>query len=331
MARRRSRSTGSRRGGVGLFLLGLLVGAGVLYLVFRDRPPGPGDPGTATEESAPSSAGEERESPSSTAERPSPPPSDHVEPEDPTAAPVRTVNAEDAEEGEDSDAPVRGVRIALVIDDLGRTVDDLGPLAELGIPITYAVLPYEEQTPQVVAELRRRRAEVLLHLPMEPKNGQDPGPGALRLGMEEGELRDLTLDALRAVPGIVGVNNHMGSGLTEDQGSMDAILGVLAARGLFFLDSRTSAQSVGYRTAIRLGIPSAERQVFLDGDPSPEAIEAQFQRLLDVARTRGAAVAIGHPHPETLAALAAAVPRAKELGYEFVPVSYLLDRPDDVE
>jgi hypothetical protein len=119
----------------------------------------------------------------------------------------------------------------------------------------------------------------------------------------------------------------MGSGLSADERSMKTILGLLAGRGLFFLDSRTSAQSVGYQEAIRLGVPAAERQVFLDSDTAPEAIRAQFQRLLGLARTRGAAVAIGHPHPETLAVLAEEVPKAKDLGYEFVPVSYLLDRP----
>ena len=231
-----------------------------------------------------------------------------------------------------SPAPAEGGRVALVIDDLGRSVDDLDALAELSVPLSYAVLPFEEHTPQVVTELRQRGAEILLHLPMEPAAAEkDPGPGALRLGMTPEQLRQSTLAALQAVPGAAGVNNHMGSGLSADEPSMTTILGVLSSRGLFFLDSRTSAQSVGYRVASRLGLPAAERQVFLDPDPSPEAIRAQFHRLLGLARTRGAAVAIGHPLPETLAVLAEEVPKARDLGYEFVPVSYLLDRPDAPE
>jgi uncharacterized protein len=223
--------------------------------------------------------------------------------------------------------PVHGVvRVALVIDDLGGSVDELPPLEDLGVPVTYAVLPYQEQTPQVVSALRKRGAEILLHLPMEPKNGEDPGPGALRRGMSDEELREKTLAALQAVPGAVGVNNHMGSGLSTEAGPMTTILGLLAARGLFFLDSRTSAESVGYRVARELGIPAAERQVFLDGEPTPEKIQDQFQRLLGLARAHGSAIAIGHPHPETLAALAREVPKARADGYEFVPVSYLLDR-----
>ena len=84
---------------------------------------------------------------------------------------------------------------------------------------------------------------------------------------------------------------------------------------------------MAYKVATGLGIPAAERQIFLDGDPSPEAIRAQFQRLLELARSRGAAIAIGHPHPATLAVLVSEVPKAKAAGYDFVPVSYLLTRP----
>jgi len=226
-----------------------------------------------------------------------------------------------------SSGPVHGARVAVVIDDLGRSVDDLRLLATLGVPVTYAVLPFETETPEVTAELRRRHAEILLHLPMEPKNGANPGPGALLERMTDDELRQKTIAALRAVPGAVGVNNHMGSLLSSEEGPMNTVLGVIGEQRLFFLDSRTSAASVGYKVATGLGIPAAERQIFLDGDPSPEAIRAQFQRLLELARSRGAAIAIGHPHPATLAVLVSEVPKAKAAGYDFVPVSFLLTRP----
>jgi polysaccharide deacetylase 2 family uncharacterized protein YibQ len=247
--------------------------------------------------------------------------SEHLEPETPAATPAATTTTTVVPAG-----PSHGIRVAVVIDDLGHDIAELRPLEALGVPVTYSVLPYEDQTPEVVAELRRRHAEMLLHLPMEPKNGQNPGPGALLQGMGDDELREKTEAALKAVPGVVGVNNHMGSLLSAEEGPMNAVLGVLAARGLFFLDSRTSAESVGYKVALGLGIPAAERQVFLDGEATPEAIHAQFERLLALARTRGSAIAIGHPHPETLAALAREIPKAKAEGYEFVPVSYLLTR-----
>jgi polysaccharide deacetylase 2 family uncharacterized protein YibQ len=119
----------------------------------------------------------------------------------------------------------------------------------------------------------------------------------------------------------------MGSVFSADAEAMTPILSELAARGLFFIDSRTSADSVGYRLALEHGVPAAERQVFLDADPGTEAIALQFERLLELARRRGAAVAIGHPHRDTLAVLELEVPRALAAGYEFVPASFLLDRP----
>src|SRR4051794_30869361 len=312
---RRSRSGGSKAGGIVLFLLGLFVGAGILYFFLKPSAPR----GEETEPPAPARS----EAPSRAQHRKPPSdrlPSDHVEPEAPAAVPAATETVTPA-------GPVHGARIALVIDDLGHDVADLRPLEALGVPVTYSVLPYEQQTSEVVAELRQRKAEILLHLPMEPRNGENPGPGALRQGMSDGELRQRTEEALKAVPGAVGVNNHMGSLLSSEEGPMTAVLGVLAERGLFFLDSRTSAETVGYKVAIGLGIPAAERQVFLDdGEPGAEAVHVQFERLLTMARARGAAIAIGHPHPETLAALAREVPRARAEGVEFVPVSFLLTR-----
>jgi polysaccharide deacetylase 2 family uncharacterized protein YibQ len=220
------------------------------------------------------------------------------------------------------------VRIALVIDDLGRSVEDVETLGRLGIPITYAVLPFESETPAVVAAIHHLHAEILCHLPMQPVNGQNPGPGALLYGMDREALQKATSAALAAVPGAVGVNNHMGSRLSADERSMRAVLGVLRDRGLFFLDSRTSPESVGYREAAKMGVPAAERQVFLDSDMRPRMVREQFLRTLEVAKKRGSAIAIGHPHPATLAMLAAEVPRARAEGYEFVAVSRLLDRPE---
>ncbi len=245
----------------------------------------------------------------------------------PAGNPVPAVSAEPGAAGGAHPREPSATQVALVIDDLGRSLDDLENLRRLGVPLTYAVLPFESQTPEVVATLSRRHEEILCHLPMEPRNGGNPGPGALRIGMSRDQLRAATDAALAAVPGAAGANNHMGSGLSADAPSMATILGVLGEKRLFFLDSRTSAQSVAYRLATSLGVPAAERQVFLDDDPSPDAVAAQFHHLLDLARTRGEAIAIGHPHPATLATLALEVPRAQSLGYRFVRVSALLDRP----
>ncbi len=214
-------------------------------------------------------------------------------------------------------------RIALVIDDLGRSLEDLDTLAKLGIPLTYAVLPFESRTAEVVEALQQRGAEIVCHLPMEAQNHANPGPGALRASMDRDELKAATRRALAAVPGASGVNNHMGSGLSAQRDAMTPVLEVVAAAGLYYLDSRTSPETLGYEIARELGMAAGERQVFLDTDRSPAALRRQFERLLAVAAERGQAIAIAHPHPETLALLAAEIPQAKR-EFEFVTASALL-------
>lgn len=232
--------------------------------------------------------------------------------------------------GTETSPPQGPARIALVIDDLGRSLADLEALARLGVPLSYAVLPFETMTAEVTAALAAKQAEILCHLPMAAEDGKDPGAGALLASMDPDELERRTRAALAAVPDAAGANNHMGSALTADEPAMRRILGVLAERGLFFLDSRTSPATVGFETALALDIPAAARDVFLDADPEAAAVAAEFQRLLGIARERGAAIAIGHPHPATLAMLAREVPLAVAAGYEFVPVSYLLESPGEL-
>jgi uncharacterized protein len=217
-------------------------------------------------------------------------------------------------------------QLALVIDDLGRSIDDVVALDALGVPLSYSVLPYEAQTAEVVARLRAEHREILCHLPMEPANAHDPGPGALRQAMDLDSLAAATDRALERVPGAVGANNHMGSELTTDRAAMGTVLDVLQRHGLFFLDSRTSAGSVGFALARSLGLPAAARDVFLDDDPDPAAIRREVARFLARSRERGAAIAIAHPRPTTLEVLREELPKAKAEGFTFVPVSFLLDR-----
>lgn len=231
-------------------------------------------------------------------------------------------------------------RVAIVIDDLGRDVENIAALTAIGastagrssrpVQLSYAVLPFESHTSEVLEALRRHGGEILLHLPMDPEGRENPGPGALTAQMSGRELAEATEAALAAVPGAVGVNNHMGSKLTSERAAMRAILAVVHGHGLYFLDSRTTAESVGFAVAREAGVPAAEREFFLDDELGRSAIAAQFARLLARAREEGAAIAIAHPHPSTLAVLAEEIPRAVAAGFEFVPVSYLLERSEEL-
>ncbi len=288
---------------VAVFAVGVFA-AGIYLGVELAKPPPPPDLGGVRREAPP----------------PPPPPAERVA-EDPAA------EAGELEVLRQPPLPrTERPRIALIIDDLGRSTQDLDALAALGIPLTYSVLPYESRTPQVVRELKRRGAEMICHLPMEAKGGASPGPGALLLSMDEKELRQATREALAAVDGAVGVNNHMGSGVSAEREAITSVLEVLAEEDLYYVDSRTGLDSLGYSVARHLGLPRAERQVFLDTDRDPEKIREQFARLLRVAAERGDAIAIGHPHPETLEVLAAELGPAREKGFDFVTASQLLER-----
>ncbi|RMH18023.1 MAG: divergent polysaccharide deacetylase family protein [Acidobacteria bacterium] len=253
----------------------------------------------------------------------------HPPPPPPAPPPVAVAPPEDDGVVLRSPPPPRGERprLAVVVDDLGRSVAVLDRLAEIGVPLTYSVLPYESRTPEVVAYLRARGAELLCHLPMEARGGVSAGPGALRRDMTRAELIAATERALAAVPGAVGANNHMGSEISADRQAMRTVLEVLAERGLYYLDSRTTPDTLGYTVARQLGMAAGERQVFLDVERDPAAISAQFEAALAAARQRGGAIVIAHPYPETLEVLARELPRARAQGFELVTASALLDRP----
>lgn len=224
--------------------------------------------------------------------------------------------------------PAATARIAIVIDDLGRQVSVARSLADLDPHLTFAVLPFEPQSAATAAMLASRGAEVLLHLPMEPEGKADPGPGALSEKMSKREIVAATRKALEAIPSVSGVNNHMGSALTSDRGAMRAVLGVLIERHLFFLDSRTSAESVGFDVARKEGVPTARRDLFLDEVRERAAIESAIDELVELALRRGSAIGIAHPRPETIAALADRLPGLAGRGVELVPVSFLLERSE---
>ncbi len=224
--------------------------------------------------------------------------------------------------------PAPQARVALVVDDLGRSLDEVDRLLALGVPFSAAVLPFEPKSAEVAARLRAAGVEVLVHLPMEADGAASPGPNAILERLSPARITELAGRSIDAVPGAAGVNNHMGSRITADAAAIGSILDVVAARKLFFLDSRTTPESRAFDLARERGIPATRRDVFLDSDPQAPAVAAEFVRLLALARERGAAVAIGHPNESTLALLEREIPLARAAGIEFVPVSYLLERSE---
>jgi polysaccharide deacetylase 2 family uncharacterized protein YibQ len=218
--------------------------------------------------------------------------------------------------------------LAIVIDDLGRSREEALGFLDLPLPITPAILPHLPMSAQVARLARERGREFLLHLPMQPQGypERDPGEGALLEGMDEGAVRSAVARALVCVPGAAGINNHMGSRLTELEAPMRWVMKELAARGLYFLDSLTSPRSVAAQAAGRAGLRWARRDVFLDNDRNEEAVARQIEKAVEAARAGGFAVAIGHPHDVTRRALARWATAIEEAGVQVVPLGEGLRR-----
>jgi polysaccharide deacetylase 2 family uncharacterized protein YibQ len=166
---------------------------------------------------------------------------------------------------------------------------------------------------------------VMLHLPMQSLAGEAPEPSELKPGLSPQQVEDLVANSLEAVPGAEGVNNHQGSEATSDGPLMAELMQVLKQEGVFYVDSRTTAATVAYETAKKEGVPSAFRNVpFLDDAPGKAAAEEGLRRAMRGARSKGQAIAIGHPRPATLEALRELLPEAGKEGIRLVFVSELV-------
>ncbi|UCB49602.1 MAG: divergent polysaccharide deacetylase family protein [Deltaproteobacteria bacterium] len=194
--------------------------------------------------------------------------------------------------------------IALIIDDIGVAYCHARPFLELGIPMTFAILPRLPKTHNLALEIHNQGHEIMLHQPMEPfQSDIDPGPGALYVGDGINRIAETMEENISDVPFAVGVNNHMGSRFTTCQREMREVLEVIKSKELFFLDSLTTNRSKGYGTAKRLEITTARRDIFLDHRLEESAILSQLHRLKRIALKYGRGIGIGHPFPETARAL----------------------------
>ncbi|HYV85212.1 MAG TPA: divergent polysaccharide deacetylase family protein [Patescibacteria group bacterium] len=217
--------------------------------------------------------------------------------------------------------------MAIVIDDVGFDESIALEFANLGLPMTFAILPHQRYSLTLATRLRAMGHEVILHLPMQPVGypGSDPGQGAVTEGLSRDEIRAIVMGDLDGVPGAVGLNNHMGSQATTDPVLMRAVLEVAKERGLFFLDSRTTSATIAYDLAVDMRIPATRRSVFLDDRRERSYIEAQVRSLLERARTEGSALAIGHPDEATLEALKESTGLLRSPDIKMVPASTLAD------
>jgi polysaccharide deacetylase 2 family uncharacterized protein YibQ len=209
-------------------------------------------------------------------------------------------------------------RLAIIIDDCGQWPDTEHGFIALPGALTLSVLPHVRYGTQIAHDADAAGKGVMLHLPMEPLSGADPGPGRITVAMSDDAITAQVRDDLASVPLAAGVNNHEGSRATADDRVMRAVASVLAERRLFFIDSRTGSASVAARDTSAAGIPTAGRDVFLDNVADVDATESQLRRAAQLAKSQGSAIAIGHPRPTTLIAVRTLLPELERDGIQLV-------------
>jgi len=223
-------------------------------------------------------------------------------------------------------ALVQAKQIAIVIDDIGNHQRDLETLNLPG-KISYSILPHTPFS-QIFAKLASRSGkELLLHVPMQAlDNSKALGPGALTSDMDKEQLQHTLYSALASLPEVKGVNNHMGSALTQKSQPMKWTMEVLKQRGLYFLDSRTTSLSQAQNVANLYGVENVGRHVFLDNIINEQQLQFRFDELKHKAQRYNFAIAIAHPYPETIEFLSRKLPELEQQGFELVPLSQLVER-----
>lgn len=212
----------------------------------------------------------------------------------------------------------------VIIDDIGYNAELGRRAADLDGQFTLAILPFTPHSTELAERAHARGKELILHAPMSNTRDIPLGQGALQSNMTDTAFTQALAVMLKDIPYIRGVNNHMGSRLTQEQEPMNWLMRELAKRKLYFIDSRTSARSLAQQTARQYQIPSLKRDIFLDNQRNPDLIRAQLHKALALAKAKQSAIAIGHPYPETLQVLEQIQPLLAEYQVELVSASTLL-------
>ncbi len=219
---------------------------------------------------------------------------------------------------------VHAGKVAIVIDDIGYKRTD-AKILTLNSALTFAVLPHTPLGRDYAHLAAAQNSDVIIHLPMQAKaDNRLLGPGALLTSMEKLEYQRTLVKALEDIPYAVGVNNHMGSLLTQMETPMAWTMELLRQHNMFFLDSKTTRNSKIEQVAAEWGVHSLNRSIFLDHQRDKEAIAKQFDRMIRIAKNHGTAIAIGHPYSETYSVLKEKLAELNDAGIELVPLSKLL-------
>lgn len=217
-------------------------------------------------------------------------------------------------------------RLAIIVDDMGSSMSEARSLAAIGVTLNFSIIPGLRNYREVALFAESQGIETMVHIPMQSKGWPERRleTNGLLVSMGGAELEERVAGFLRDIPGVVGANNHMGSEFTEHEDKMRSVLGALKNKNVFFVDSVTSSRSAGLRLAREMGMKAGRRQVFLDNEQKRAYILGQLNQAVKIAKKTGSAIAICHPHRETIATLAAALPGLAGQGITLVHASELV-------
>ncbi len=217
-------------------------------------------------------------------------------------------------------------KLAIIVDDCGYDIKAVRALTKIGLPFSYAILPYKNFSSDALEVIKTSGNVPMLHLPMEPSNRSSMSEGSKTIctDMKEKEIRKLTQNALKSLPGVMGVNNHQGSKATSDKRVMEVVLRELKAQDMFFVDSRTASTSVGRDTAKKMGVKTAKNDIFLDNSKDVEDIRRQVLKAIALAEKNGTAIAICHARPATVKMWEKYADEFRKTGISFVHVTDVL-------
>jgi len=215
--------------------------------------------------------------------------------------------------------------LAVVVDDCGYDLDPVETLSALPIDMTFSIIPFKANSSAALNVIKNNGQTPMLHLPMEPMDASQSSENRMvRVSMTKEQVQSYTRDAINSLPGIKGANNHQGSRATSNPATMRAVLEVLQSNGLFFIDSRTLAASVGYKTAREMGISTGFNSRFLDNSSDVEAIKKQIWAAAETADKYGSVIVICHARENTATAWSECYKEVQGAGIKFVSVSTLL-------
>lgn len=215
-------------------------------------------------------------------------------------------------------------QLVVIIDDIGNNYELGNAIVELKGPLTLAFLPHTPHSKSLALKAHQHKKEIILHAPMQNSRSAPLGPGALTLNLSKKEFQKTLSQDINSIPYVQGVNNHMGSALTQNKQAMQWVMETLKDKQLYFIDSLTSPKSVAYQQALNYQLPALRRHIFLDNDTSTPALTKQWNKALKIAKKTGRAILIGHPYAQSHAFLAKQLPKLAEQNIELIPASQLL-------